>query len=329
MPWVTIIIGAIVLMALETVYIAVARRMGRMACAMAPQQERLKTPVVGGGIIFFVAAIAAWRQYTVNNVSIAAIVSLTALAVISMIDDIKPQRVGTRLCIQTIACISPLIIAFTNPPSGYPEWLTDIPALTLTCIFLIGFMNAYNFMDGINGITVAYTLVVLCSLIPAGISIKIAWPLILAACVFAIFNFRRHAIAIAGDVGTITMGACIGTLLISSDTWPASLLLVAIYLTDSTLTIISRIIRGKNIFHQHREHMYQLLIKKLGMSQLCVAAIYALLQTVINIIFLSMPPSHAAQGGLFILTFVTLLVTWICIHHKLLKLPDIQETYLK
>jgi len=73
----------------------------------------------------------------------------------------------------------------------------------------VGFLNTYNFMDGVNGITVSYSLVVIGSmyfLLPE-FSIYFQW-ILAALMVFAYFNLRSKgkAICFAGDVGSVSIG---------------------------------------------------------------------------------------------------------------------------
>lgn len=84
----------------------------------------------------------------------------------------------------------------------------------------IGIVNAYNFMDGINGITGLYTIAVLLPLMyvnhkvePLSIWICLFYPLI-ASVVFLFFNFRKRAKCFAGDVGSVSIAFWIVTLLL-------------------------------------------------------------------------------------------------------------------
>src|SRR5690606_24003284 len=87
-------------------------------------------------------------------------------------------------------------------------------------ILVIGIINAYNFMDGINGITGLYSLAVLGGLqyvnlkqIPF-IEPDMIWLPMLSCIVFLFFNFRKQAKCFAGDVGSITIAFWILMLLL-------------------------------------------------------------------------------------------------------------------
>ena len=87
-------------------------------------------------------------------------------------------------------------------------------------IVFIGIVNAYNFMDGINGITGLYSIAVLASLQYVNLTYgsfvhpDLIWYPMLASVVFLFFNFRKRARCFAGDVGSVAIAFWIVTLLL-------------------------------------------------------------------------------------------------------------------
>ena len=181
-------------------------------------------------------------------------------------------------------------------------------------------------MDGINGLTGAYSLVVLAGLqyinlkqIPF-VQQDIIWLPILACGVFLYFNFRRKAKCFAGDVGSITIALWIIMLLIQlilvTHNW-SYILFLAVYGTDSVLTIIQRIWLKQNVFKAHRIHLYQIMVNEYGLSHLWVASGYMLLQGAIILFILS----HEAfpAYSLFADILLPLVVIYVLLKSILMK----------
>jgi UDP-N-acetylmuramyl pentapeptide phosphotransferase/UDP-N-acetylglucosamine-1-phosphate transferase len=168
---------------------------------------------------------------------------------------------------------------------AYPVWII-IPVY----ILVIGTINAYNFMDGINGITGLYSLVILAGLayinsnqVPF-INPDLIYLPMAATVVFLFFNFRKKAKCFAGDVGSVSIAFWIVWLLLSlilkTDNF-IYILFLAVYGVDSILTIIHRLIRKENIFLAHRLHFYQILANDQKMPHLLVTTVYAIIQLLI------------------------------------------------
>jgi UDP-N-acetylmuramyl pentapeptide phosphotransferase/UDP-N-acetylglucosamine-1-phosphate transferase len=241
----------------------------------------------GGGIIFPVAFIA-FCLFNLNEVvqnywSFG--LGLLAICTISFIDDVKTLSNKIRLSIHLISVI--LLLYFTGAFSLMPFWTWPI-----LFVMIIGTLNAYNFMDGINGMTGIYSLVTLGSLAYINKDVIqftdenfIIYP-ILACLVFLFFNFRKKAKCFAGDVGSMGIGFwIIGliTLLIMRTGEYKYILLLSIYGMEVVLTITERILLKENIFEAHRRHLYQLFANEKKISHLVISSVYAVCQLLINI----------------------------------------------
>jgi UDP-GlcNAc:undecaprenyl-phosphate GlcNAc-1-phosphate transferase len=172
----------------------------------------------------------------------------------------------------------------------------------------VGILNAYNFMDGINGMTAWYSLVTVGTLgvwhwqqQPAGEE-PFLWFAFMALLVFSVANARQRALCFAGDVGSVSMAFIILLPLSQLITQTHSylpVLLLAVYGIDTVLTIAQRLFQRQNIFRAHRQHLYQLLVHRLRWPHLRVSALYALTQLVINgLVVQAVDWSAAAQGWL-------------------------------
>lgn len=241
----------------------------------------------GGGIIFPVAFII-FCLFNLNEAVQnywAFGLGLLAICTISFIDDVRTLSNKIRLSVHLISVV--LLLYFTGAFTLMPFWIWPI-----LFIVIIGTLNAYNFMDGINGMTGLYSLVTLGSLAYINKDIIqftdenfILYP-ILACVVFLFFNFRKKAKCFAGDVGSMGIGFwVIGliTLLVMKTGEYKYILLLSIYGMEVVLTITERILLKENIFEAHRRHLYQLFANEKKISHLVVSSVYAVCQLLINI----------------------------------------------
>jgi UDP-N-acetylmuramyl pentapeptide phosphotransferase/UDP-N-acetylglucosamine-1-phosphate transferase len=211
------------------------------------------------------------------------LLGLTLICGISFWDDISslPNRIRIIVHFFSITLIFYGLGMFTL----LPWWLIIIAYILFT-----GVLNAYNFMDGINGMTGLYSLVILIALqyvnyqlLPFTTPDFIYYP-ILACLVFLFFNFRKRAKCFAGDVGSMGIAFWIVTLLLQlmlrteSFIW---IFFLSVYGVDTICTILHRIYLRQNIFEAHRMHFYQFLSNERGISHRKVAAGYAFVQLLI------------------------------------------------
>ncbi|WP_223560012.1 MraY family glycosyltransferase [Chryseobacterium lathyri] len=241
----------------------------------------------GGGIIFPVAFVIFClfnlNEAVQNYWSFG--LGLLAICIISFVDDVKTLSNKIRLSVHLISVI--LLLYFTGAFSLMSFWVWPI-----LFVMIIGTLNAYNFMDGINGMTGIYSLITLGSLAYINKNIIqftdenfIVYP-ILACLVFLFFNFRKKAKCFAGDVGSMGIGFwVIGlvTLLIMRTGEYKYILLLSIYGMEVVLTITERILLKENIFEAHRRHLYQLFANEKKVSHLIISSVYAICQLLINI----------------------------------------------
>ena len=239
-----------------------------------------KVTLRGGGIIFYFGALV---YFLANHWEYPwFIVALTLITFISFVDDIRSTSQGLRLVFH----FSAMALMFYQWGLFSLSWWWIIIAL----IICTGIINAYNFMDGINGITGGYSLVILVTL--AYINAKIVPftepalinTVLCSVLVFCFFNFRKKAKCFAGDVGSVSIAFIllflIGRLIIKTEDF-SWIILLSVYGVDTVLTIIHRLILHENIGLPHRKHMYQLMANELKMSHVMVSFIYMVVQTVV------------------------------------------------
>lgn len=236
----------------------------------------------GGGIIFWFASLLYFTQHIGTNY--VFFLGITLVSLVSFWDDIQNLPNKIRILVH-FSAIS-LIFYNLNIFEILAWWWIPV-----AYILAIGIINAYNFMDGINGITGLYTIVVMGSLLYVNqfvfefIDFKfIVYP-ILASIVFLFFNYRKKAKCFAGDVGSISIAFWIIFLLLKliletkSLVW---LLFLAVYGVETVCTILHRIYLKENIFEAHRWHFYQVLSNGFKIQHRIVSFLYALVQIIVS-----------------------------------------------
>ena len=224
---------------------------------------------------------------------------LTLIAGVSFVDDVRSVTQRVRLVVHFVAM---LLMFYQWGMVALPWWYVVVALVVCT-----GIINAYNFMDGINGITGGYSLVVLGGLAYVNgwgvpfVDEKMIYTMMVAVLVFDGFNFRRKAKCFAGDVGAVSIAFVIlfllGRLILETGDW-SYIIFLAVYGVDSVLTIIHRLMLHENIELPHRKHMYQLMANELKIPHVVVSLVYMGVQAVIVAVYLAMPGIHyACLGG--------------------------------
>lgn len=247
-----------------------------------PNQRSSHTSITlrGGGIIFYIGTLL---YFTFEGFQYPwFFIGLSLITFISFADDIRPQSSKLRLLVHFTA----ILFMFYQWGLFSYSWYF----ILLAIVICTGILNAYNFMDGINGITGGYSLIITVALGYINsyqmtfIDQNFIYCMILALLVFNFFNFRAKAKCFAGDVGSISIAFLLifflGLLIIKSNDF-SYIILLAVYGVDSILTIIHRLMLKENIFEPHRIHLYQLLANELKFPHLLVSIIYMALQGII------------------------------------------------
>lgn len=236
----------------------------------------------GGGIIFYFGVLAYFL--TSHFEYPWFMLALTLITFISFVDDIRSTSQVLRL-----------VFHFSAMALMFYQWgLFSLPWWTLFVALIVctGIINAYNFMDGINGITGGYSLVVLVALayineaVVPFVEQDFILTVLCSVFVFNFFNFRKRAKCFAGDVGSVCIAFVllffIGKLVIRTEDF-SWIILLAVYGVDSVLTIIHRLMLHENIGLPHRKHMYQLMANELKMPHVVVSLIYMAMQVIVII----------------------------------------------
>ena len=234
----------------------------------------------GGGIIFYFGVLTYFL--TSHFEYPWFMLALTLITFISFVDDIRSTSQVLRL-----------VFHFSAMALMFYQWgLFSLPWWTLFVALIVctGIINAYNFMDGINGITGGYSLVVLVALayineaVVPFVEQGFILTVLCSVVVFNFFNFRKRAKCFAGDVGSVCIAFVllffIGKLVIRTEDF-SWIILLAVYGVDSVLTIIHRLMLHENIGLPHRKHLYQIMANELKIPHVVVSSVYMLVQALV------------------------------------------------
>jgi|TARA_R100000501_G_scaffold14543_2_gene26273 UDP-N-acetylmuramyl pentapeptide phosphotransferase/UDP-N-acetylglucosamine-1-phosphate transferase len=267
---------ALVLIVIAAIFTALAtravlpwlRRMAIMDVPNARSSHHMPTPR-GGGLavvpVLLLLMIVGWMAYSdVTLGHLALLAGAVGLAIIGFMDDRSEQSPLLRFFVQTVAVL--VALSFLDGPvfqGVMPFWLDRI----LTIVAWLWMVNAVNFMDGIDGITVSELGMVGAGIFLLGIIVPaIGGDLLVAGAVtvgamvgFGIWNWHPARLFM-GDVGSLPLGFLAGGLLLalaSRGFWLPAIILPLYYAADATITLVTRLLRGERIFDAHRSHFYQ------------------------------------------------------------------------
>ncbi|MGH8124372.1 MAG: MraY family glycosyltransferase [Rhodanobacteraceae bacterium] len=299
-----------------------ARRRGLLDQPGRRRSHTTPTPRGGGvGIVAAVvlAGVTAW--YVGQPVPwfrpTAFVASVLAVALVGWRDDHAPLPVLPRLLVHAGAALLIGVVVLqpwaARDPRAWWVLLALVPVL-------IGFINAHNFMDGIDGILGQQGVFVLLGLGVlaiwlgdtgvAGMAFAAA-----AGCLgFLVFNWPPARIFM-GDVGSAALGLTIGTvaaLLVQRH--PAMLWACAIlpssFLVDSGLTLLRRMLAGQRWYAPHRQHLYQWLVR-VKWSHARTDAAYMIWNLAVVAPLAWLAVRWPARGGwCFLAAWVAAIIVW-------------------
>ena len=271
--------------------------------------------VRGAGVLFLITGLF-WVLSSTNQHPYIFI-GLSSIGLISLLDDIFTLPNKFRFVVHIFA----VLLVFLE----IGLFSSNIFIILSVLILYLGWINAFNFMDGINGITSFYTLSILIPLFIAfrdfsSASSSLVLFLGISVLVFMTLNVRVRALAFCGDVGAIVLAYLIGylviTLIISTGRFEY-IILGCVYGIDAIFTIFRRMLKGENIFQPHRSHLYQLLSNELNWHFIIVSLVYSLLQLVISMILLFALKTVPQYSFLVAAVLLSLIITIYMVSIKL------------
>lgn len=282
-----------------------------------------KPTVRGGGLVFiglslFFLPLICWMNQTALSEQLVLITCIILLAGVSFIDDLYHLSVRIRFLIHSLVAV---LIALFMQPEQLDFILFSITNSVFIFLFLffivIWAINHFNFMDGLDGFC-ASQAVFLCigyALFFAlqGAAFYQDFCLILAFSLvgFLVFNFPPAKIFM-GDVGSASLGLITFSMaLIAQQKYDIPILywfmLNALFLFDSTITLLRRMLNKENWFAPHKKHAYQRL-KQLGMDSRFILSGQAGLNGLF-LLFVILSYEQRINIGVLLLVQMSILIT--------------------
>lgn len=221
----------------------------------------------GGGISIVLGVVAGLLIAQPSSTPVTAAVLLAlALGVVGLADDIRGLPVVPRLCLQVLIGAIGLFWLVDGLPDAV--WAAVAIGGSVT-IWVVGYTNAFNFMDGINGIAGAQLIVAgtfwtmigairdlnhvtIVGLVTAG-----------AALGFLPWNFPK-ARFFMGDVGSYFSGGWLAACtIVGIQSGVSAFAMTAplfVFGADTSVTLLRRVARGEVWYRAHRDHIYQQLV---------------------------------------------------------------------
>jgi len=260
-------------------------------------------PRGGGLVIVVITVVGVWVYQEfypelVTKTLVAYTVSAIVIAVVSGLDDLYTQPTWLRLAIHSVAAALAIYGCGYLPLRhllGRDSTLVWAFSLILTFMWIVGLTNAYNFMDGIDGIASGQAVLaglgwVLLGWL-SGQPLVTVFGLLLAASTsgFLVHNWSPARIFM-GDVGSAFIGFTLAVLPLIYNTQLdlarrglsaalVGMIFVWPFVFDATFTFLRRLRHGERVFSPHRSHLYQRLVIA-GHTHQFVAVLYSSLAAV-------------------------------------------------
>jgi UDP-GlcNAc:undecaprenyl-phosphate/decaprenyl-phosphate GlcNAc-1-phosphate transferase len=271
----------------------------------------------GGGLIVAIGLLVGWAaELPATRIAVGFCASAALYGMIGFVDDVRPLGARFRLGAQLVAGATALVWLTEIAPTG----IVGVGFCLGSIFVLVGFVNAFNFMDGINGISAVHGAVGGVAFVAAAAKLDAVVPGVIGAALtgaslgFLPVNLRRQALTFLGDVGSYLLGAVLagGALLLwrAGATVEAAAAPLSLYLADTSTTLLKRWRRGEDVLAAHREHAYQQLTPP-GASHARTALATGALTSFASLLgYLSIGASTGARVGLGTLT-VALLAAYV------------------
>lgn len=235
---------------------------------------------LGAGIALVIGmGLAVCTAGTSVNLNVLLISVL--LGAVGLLDDFRDLTATSRLCAQLLLSMA---FAFLMDEYEAAPWSASLLLVTL---WSAAYVNAFNFMDGINGMSAVQALVsgiaiaAVSESLGNGSTTVLGLALVGAGLAFLPFNAFRAQIFL-GDVGSYFIGFWIAAsvVLLCREGVPFEVALspTVPYLVDTAMTLLWRLRRGENLTRPHRSHAYQILVDR-GIPQLRVSLGFGLMST--------------------------------------------------
>lgn len=274
-----------------------ARRRGLLDVPNDASSHQVPTPRNGGfaivaGILIGTAAAGSWR----GEGALALLASSFLVALLAAVDEFRPLPRLFRFFAQLALAVVPVVLSRALAPARVDLAGLVVPlgvlAIPFVVVWLVGALNGFNFMDGLNGLSSSAAIVSGCTIAVLGIrhgdivATATGAAIAGAAAGFVPWNLPSGSIFM-GDVGSATLGFLIGLCALHlasiGVSFTAAALPLLSFVSDAALAVIRRAAKGERFFAtRHKSHFYQRLNQQ-GWSHAAVTGVWAVMMALTGV----------------------------------------------
>jgi UDP-GlcNAc:undecaprenyl-phosphate GlcNAc-1-phosphate transferase len=290
-------------------------------------------PAVGGVAVFAALLLAgavlqlSERRFLTDLTAFRGLwapiaIAASAVCAIGLLDDLRGVRPLSKLAVQTAAALFLFVNGFeikgiTNPFGG----AIDLGPLSLpvTVLWLVGMSNAFNLIDGLDGLAAGLALVsTLGLLVAAAVSGRWETALVAGALAGALAGFLPYnfnpARVFLGDSGALPVGFVLAAIAVKSSIKASAaiavavpLLALALPILDVGLAVVRRVVRRRPVFEGDRDHIHHRLVDMGLTPRRAVVTLYGVATFfTVMALALAMGPRHVVWA----VAAVVLLAVW-------------------
>ncbi|MEA2828876.1 MAG: glycosyltransferase WbpL [Actinomycetota bacterium] len=298
-----LVAGGLVL-AISPALLVGLRRLGVLDVPTQRSSHAEPTPR-GGGVAVAIGAVSGLVTATSvpSRPATGILLAACGLGLFGLLDDLVDVAALWRLLFQVAAAAfaANWLVAASSPSAIF-----HLALICLVTLWLVSYVNAFNFMDGINGISVVQTVVaggawaVVAEVRHIPLLGTLGVVAAAAAVGFAPFNFPRARMFL-GDSGSYFVGAWLAAVVViglRAGVPPEAMVApLALYLADTGSTLLRRVWRHQPWHSAHRDHAYQRLVDDGWTHATTTFAVGLLLVVVSGLGLLSLTDSPALRAA--------------------------------
>jgi UDP-GlcNAc:undecaprenyl-phosphate GlcNAc-1-phosphate transferase len=299
----------------EPVAVPLLRRLHAIDVPGPRSSHRVPTPR-GGGVPIAIGLLAA-MGLAGGGASVAFMAAIAFFGLLGFADDLRTLPASCRLALQVLGSTGVALLLILPMHLAVA---TVIAATVATAVWITGFVNVYNFMDGVNGISATHALVAGVAyacygqwvqqrfLLTAGLLVAVG------ALVFLPWNAGRARVFL-GDAGSYTLGAALAVIaacaVLRGLPLEAAIGPLALYLADTAWTLQRRIRAGERWLQGHRTHVYQRWCDA-GWSHQEVTLLTGAISVLLGLLGTASLTGNAALRATADLAILAILAAYLC-----------------
>jgi len=240
--------------------VALAKRLGAMDVPGGRRAHLQPTPRLGGVAVLVAVNLTLLLNFNYSLALKGVCISALFVAAVSLLDDIHEVSATTKLLVQFLACALMLAFGVHIELFEGTGWEIEIVEFAATFLWMVGITNAFNFLDGMNGL--AASLAATVSLLMGLLALLTGQTHMLLLCLAVAgaslgflpdnARYRSPARIFLGDSGSTYLGWMMAGIAVMGDWSPegpikafsAPVLIFSVMIFDMIYTTIARVMRG-------------------------------------------------------------------------------------